>query len=128
MKARLEEGATLVTTNIVRAESHAPLLRRRGASVARRFFSAARAAPNVVIFSTAELEKEAEREWLARFTDQGFSLADAVGFTTTRRRSIHEALTLDRHFATACFIIADQTGALSPARGSHQRALSRWPN
>lgn len=108
LKARLQDGATLVTTNLVLAESHALLLRRIGGSVARTFLSAARAAPNVVIFSTADLEEEAEREWLARFTDQGFSLADAVSFTTMTRRSIHEALTLDRHFATAGFIVADQ--------------------
>jgi predicted nucleic acid-binding protein len=107
LKARLQDGVTLVTTNLVLAESHALLLRRIGGSVARTFLSAARAAPNTVIFSTADIEAEAEREWIARFTDQRFSLADAVSFTVMTRRSISEALTLDRHFATAGFIVPE---------------------
>lgn len=107
LKERLRDGVTLVTTNLVLAESHALLLRRIGRTVAQTFLSAARAAPNTVIFSTAELEEEAEREWLARFTDQPFSLADAVSFTVMTRRSISEALTLDRDFATAGFIVLE---------------------
>lgn len=107
LKGRLREGVTLVTTNLVLAESHALLLRRIGRTVAQTFLSAARAAPNTVIFSAAELEEEAEREWLTRFTDQSFSLADAVSFTVMTQRAISEALALDRHFTTAGFVIVE---------------------
>lgn len=106
-EARILGGATLVTTNLVLAETHALLLRRVGRAAAQAFLSAARAAPNTVVFSTADLEAEAEREWLARFADQPFSLADAVSFTVMTRRSISEALTLDRHFATAGFVMLE---------------------
>jgi predicted nucleic acid-binding protein len=60
----------------------------------------------VVVYSGSELEATAEREWLARFADQAFSLADAVSFCVMSNRGIHEALTLDHHFAVAGFIAA----------------------
>ena len=53
-----------------------------------------------------ELEEAAEEEWLGRFTDQDFSLTDAVSFTVMAERGIEEALTLDHHFATAGFALA----------------------
>lgn len=105
LRNRLEAGVTLVTTNLVLAESHALLMRRVGSEVARRYLTHVRAPPNVIVFSTPKLESAAETEWLARFADQDFSLADAVSFAVMSARGIREALTLDRHFATAGFAI-----------------------
>jgi len=104
LEARVHEGAGLVTTNLVLAESHALLMRRIDRRVARAFLAGARAAPNVVVHSTAELEAAAEADWLARYDDQDFSLTDAVSFAVMTKRGITEALTLDRHFATAGFV------------------------
>ena len=106
LRSRLGEGATLVMTNLVLAESHALIMRRIGRAEARAFLSGARAAPNVVVYSTSELEVTAEREWLARFTDQAFSLADAVSFSVMSDRGIREALTLDHRFTVAGFSAA----------------------
>jgi uncharacterized protein len=53
--------------------------------------------------STRELEDAAERDWLARYQDQDFSLADAVSFAVMRERRIKDVLSLDRHFAIAGF-------------------------
>lgn len=103
LRDRVEAGITLVTTNLVLAESHALLMRRVGSDVALTFLSGVRAPPNVVVYSTDELETAAETEWLARFADQDFSLADAVSFAVMSRRGIREALTLDGHFNTAGF-------------------------
>jgi uncharacterized protein len=103
LEARVRGGAMLVTTNLVLAESHALLMRRIDRRVARAFLAGARAAPNIVVHSTAELEAEAESRWLTRYDDQDFSLADAVSFAVMTRRGITEALTLDRHFTTAGF-------------------------
>ena len=59
--------------------------------------------PNIVVRSTRELEKAAERNWLARCDDQDFSFADAVSFAVMTERGIREALTLDPHFVVAGF-------------------------
>src|SRR5579872_2324549 len=61
--------------------------------------------PNEVVVSSAELEERAESDWLARYADQTFSLADAVSFQVMRERRIREALTLDGHFALAGFVM-----------------------
>lgn len=106
LRARVQDGWTLVTTNLVLAESHALIMGRIGRQVARTFLSAARAAPNVVVHSTAALEESADTDWIARFDDQDFSLADAVSFAVMTERGIAEALTRDRHFATAGFAVA----------------------
>lgn len=103
LRERIASAATLVTTNLVLAESHALIMRRIGRDVARGFLSRVRAAPHVIVYSDAELEAEAERNWLSPFDDQDFSLTDAVSFAVMTRREIPEALTLDRHFTTAGF-------------------------
>ena len=105
LESRVHDGAVLVTTNLVLAESHALLLRRIDRGVARAFLAGARAAPNVVVYSSSRLEAVAESDWLTRYDDQNFSLVDAVSFAVMTERGITEALTLDRHFATAGFVV-----------------------
>ncbi len=106
LRERITDGWTLVTTNLVLAESHALIMRRIGNEPALSFLLDVRAAPNIVEFSTPEREERAERDWLARYRDQAFSLTDAVSFTVMAERGIGEALALDRHFATAGFVLA----------------------
>jgi hypothetical protein len=101
---RVRDGDTLVTTNLVLAEAHALVMRRIDRRVARAFLAGARAAPNVVVHSTAELEAVAEARWLTRFDDQDFSLTDAVSFAVMAERGMTEALTLDKHFPVAGFV------------------------
>ena len=106
LRERITGGWTLVTTNLVLAESHALITRRIGKETALSFLLEVRAPPNIVELSTPEREELAERDWLARFSDQAFSLTDAVSFTVMAERRIGEALALDRHFATAGFLLA----------------------
>jgi len=103
LRARIEAGVTVVSTNLVLAESHALIMRRIGREVAHSFLSRARAAPNQVVYSSRELEERAEEGWLRRFDDQDVSLTDAVSFAIMVERGIGEALTLDRHFEIAGF-------------------------
>jgi predicted nucleic acid-binding protein len=42
---------------------------------------------------------------LARYSDQDFSLTDAVSFAVMRQRRIEEAFTFDNHFSTAGFVV-----------------------
>lgn len=103
LRARIEAGVTVVSTNLVLAESHALIMRRIGREVAHSFLTSARAAPNQVVYSSRELEERAEEGWLRRFDDQDVSLTDAVSFAVMTERGIGEALTLDRHFEIAGF-------------------------
>lgn len=104
LREQIDAGVRIVTTNLVLAESHALILRRIHRAAAPAFLAAVREPPNVVVFSTPELEAAAERDWLAAFEDQRFSLTDAVSFAVMTERGTDAALALDRHFRTAGFV------------------------
>ena len=101
----VRRGARIVTTNVVVGETHALLLRRAGRAAALAFVEAVRRPPNRVEYITAEREEEAIGRWLERFADQRFSLVDACSFAVMSELGIREALTLDRHFAVAGFVV-----------------------
>ena len=103
LRDRVGHGVRVVTTNLIVAETHALLLRRVGRGPAEAFARLVRGSPNLVAASTSELEAAALGEWIGRFDDQDFSLTDAVSVAVMAERGIKEALTLDRHFATAGF-------------------------
>lgn len=105
LRERVRRGARIVTTNVVVGETHALLLRRAGHAAALAFVEAVRRPPNRIEYITAEREEEAIDHWLARFADQDFSLADACSFAVMSELGIREALTLDRHFAVAGFVV-----------------------
>jgi len=103
LRERVTAGWRVVTTNLVVAETHALLLRRVGRGAALDFVREARREPLVVVDSTADLEREAIRDWLVPYDDQPFSLVDAVSFAVMTERGISDALALDRHFTVAGF-------------------------
>ena len=105
LRERVAHGVRVVTTNLIVAETHALLLRRVGRGPAEAFARVVRGSPNLVVASTADLEAAALDDWIARFDDQDFSLTDAVSFAVMAERGIREALTQDRHFATAGFVV-----------------------
>ena len=105
LRDRVSRGVRIVTTNLIVAETHALLLRRVGRGPAEAFARVVRASPNLVVSSTPQLEAAALDEWIGRFGDQDFSLTDAVSFAVMAERGIREALTQDRHFATAGFVV-----------------------
>lgn len=103
LRRRIQQGARIVTTNLVVAETHALLLRRTSQKVALTFVREVRRAPNIVVASSAEYEESAVADWLEKFDDQSFSFTDAVSFAVMADRGIREALALDHHFAVAGF-------------------------
>lgn len=107
LRSRVARGVRVVTTNLVVAETHALLMRRVGIDVARTFAKTVRLPPNVVAYATPERESEAMTGWLERYSDQDFSLTDAVSFVVMKESGIEEALALDHHFVTAGFRLAD---------------------
>lgn len=102
---RVRSRSRIVTTNLVIAEAHALLLVRTQRRAALAFLRAVRRPPNEIVTVTAELENRAITHWLERYDDQDFSLADAVSFEVMSERGVREALTLDRHFAAAGFVV-----------------------
>jgi len=110
LRERIGQGARIVTTNLVVAETHALLLRRAGQRAALAFLQAVRRAPNRIEYVTPEREEDAIRRWLERFSDQPFSLADACSFVVMTELGIREALTLDHHFAVAGFVALPASG------------------
>ena len=88
LRDRVRAGARVVTTNLVVAEMHALLLRRVGRETAMTFVRSVGESPNLVVASTADLERAAVRDWLEPFDDQTFSLTDAVSFAVMAERGI----------------------------------------
>ncbi len=94
----------LVTTGLVAGETHALLLRRRGAEAAATFVeSLLTSRLGHVVWTDATITRNALERWLRGFDDQLFTLVDAVSFEVMRREGIREAFTFDKDFERAGF-------------------------
>jgi predicted nucleic acid-binding protein len=97
-------GGRWVATTLVLAELHGHLLRRIDPVPARRVIDALLTDP---LFewhdATVELTRRAIERWIAGYSDQRFSLTDAVSFELMRVERVTRAFAFDRDFATAGF-------------------------
>lgn len=87
-------GLTPLLTNFIVAESHALLLSRLGAGIARdwllrQIWPVERITPE---------DEEKAREIIQRYTDKTFSYTDATSFAVMERLGIKEAFAFDPHF------------------------------
>ena len=97
-------GGQFVGTTLILAEFHSHLLYLRGPREARLAVAALLEDPvHEWLPVSSNLEREAVTTWLVRFSDQDFSLIDAVSFEVMRRNRVTHAFAFDRHFATAGF-------------------------
>jgi predicted nucleic acid-binding protein len=97
------DAFTLVTTNLVIAETYIIIRRTGGHAQAMRLLRSLRGSPRLQkVWSEAGLESQAE-EILERHSDQDFSFADAVSFVVMQERGIGQAFTFDNHFAILGF-------------------------
>ena len=100
----LGAGGQFVGTTLILAEFHSHLLYLRGTKEARVAVSALLEDPVHEWHAVSSaLEREAVTRWLARFSDQEFSLTDAVSFEIMQRSKVTHAFAFDRHFAIAGF-------------------------
>lgn len=98
------ERARLVVTDLILAELHLHLVRTAGPGRAAAHLETLKADPLLEeAFADRELQAAALADWLQRFPDQPFTLADAVSFAAMRALRIPAAFTFDRHFAVAGF-------------------------
>lgn len=100
----LSQQGRWIGTTLVLAELHAHLLRARGPGMARKHVKELLEDPSYEWKDApAHLVHDAIEAWVERFSDQQFSLTDAVSFEVMRREKIEAAFAFDRHFVTAGF-------------------------
>jgi hypothetical protein len=94
---------TLVTSNLVIAETYIVLLKELGHRAAMEFLGRIKASPRIMkVYSNESIETEAEHV-LGKYSDQDFSYADAVSFVIMNRQKIQRSFSFDNHFVTAGF-------------------------
>jgi len=99
-------GGQFVGTTLILAEFHSHLLYLRGPREARLAVAALLEDPvHEWLPVSSNLAREAVTRWLVRFSDQDFSLIDAVSFEVMRRNRVPHAFAFDRHFAIAGFTL-----------------------
>ena len=100
----LKNYKTLITNNLIVAESYIVLLKELGHKAAMQFLERIKASPRIsIVFSNENIEMEAQG-MLSKYADQDFSYTDAVCFAVRKRHGIKKAFSFDKHFATAGFI------------------------
>lgn len=94
---------TLITSNLVIAETYIVLLRELGHKAPIQFLEGIKASPRILkIYSNENYETEAEGI-LAKYRDQDFSYTDAVSFVIMKRQKMSKAFCFDKHFVAAGF-------------------------
>lgn len=99
LRALIERGAQLVTTNYVFAETYNTLLSRAGRWTAFEWGTDARSGSQVEFVRVDQELEESAWEILASHADKDWSYVDAVSFAVMERDGISTAFTFDEHFA-----------------------------
>ena len=100
----LKSSRSLITTNLVVAESYVIIMNELGHTAAVRFLDVVNGSPRIVkVYSNENIEREAE-DILRRYDDQDFSYCDSVSFTIMKQQKIKKAFSFDKHFQTMGFV------------------------
>lgn len=100
----LTAGGHYVGTTLILGELHSHLLYLRGPKEARAIVLQLLDDPvHQWVEVSARLQRDAVINWLARFSEQRFSLIDAVSFEVMRQARLRQAFAFDRHFEVAGF-------------------------
>jgi uncharacterized protein len=98
----LSSGGWYLGTTLILGELHSHLLYLRGPQEARAVLLHLLDDPVYMwVEVSASLARDAVANWLARFSDQRFSLIDAVSFEVMRRDGLSHAFAFDKHFEVA---------------------------
>jgi uncharacterized protein len=81
-------------TNYVEVDTHAPLVRKLGRSIAREWLQTG----GLPIVRVLPAEEDAARAILARRGDKDWTLCDAISFAVLYARRVGRAFTFDHHF------------------------------
>jgi uncharacterized protein len=100
-KRLLDNQVILVVTILVVAETQIWLRRRLGAEVASSFLNNINESPRIeIVFPDDALEKKA-KSILRQYSDQDFSLTDALSFAWMKAAGLSDVFAYDQHFVTA---------------------------
>ena len=104
----LKDFDSLITTNLVVAETYVLIRRNIGHQAAMIFLENVAGSPRIVkIYSDNILEETAE-DVLRKYHDHDFSFTDAVSFAVMKQLGIDEAFAFDRHFVAAGFVVVPE--------------------
>ncbi len=101
----LEKGAVLVTSNYILDESLTLIRMCLGIEAAERWWNMVAESPRCRVEWVTPEQMEKSISWFFRWRDQSFSFTDCTSFIVIRETGITDALTADRHFITAGFLI-----------------------
>ena len=105
-RRHMGSGGRFVGTVLILAELQARLLFRRGPREARRVLGDLLNDPaHEWVDAAVSLVQAAQNNWLERFADQRFTLADAVSFEVMRQERLTTAFAFDQDFVTAGFAL-----------------------
>ncbi len=94
---------TLITSNLVIAETYIVLLRELGHKAAIQFLERINASPRILKICSNENDETEAEGILAKYRGQDFSYTDAVSFVIMKRQKMSKAFRFDKHFAAAGF-------------------------
>ncbi len=101
----LLKSRSLITTNLVIAETYNLIHRALGHRAAIVFLENIAASPRIINVYSDRASEEAAQEILQKYDDQDFSYTDAVSFSIMKQYKISDAFSFDRHFSIAGFTI-----------------------
>lgn len=105
IRAALRQRHRLFTSNLVLAEVQRLLLFRAGPRPAAAALAKLSASPSLeLLFPDLATHAEAQA-YLAKFSDQAFSYTDAASFALMKAHRCDAALSFDRHFQVAGFVL-----------------------
>ena len=94
----IREGAELLTTNYVIAETHTLLLNRLGYSIALQVITELYRS-RTRIYRVKEAQERRALEIIRTYSDKEYSLVDAISFATMELFHLTQAFAFDHHFA-----------------------------
>lgn len=95
------ENAQVFITNFIKAETHALLLSRLGADLARRWLLGNR----WPVERATERDEDLADEIIARHRDKAYSYVDCVSFALMERLHVRHAFAFDVHFRQYGFTV-----------------------
>ena len=104
----IREGAELLTTNYIVAETHTLLLNRIGYATALQTIEELYKS-QTRIYRVREAEERRALNIIRAYADKEFSLVDAISFATMERFHLRQAFTFDHHFAQYGFSLLSAT-------------------
>jgi len=94
-----------VTSNHVRGETWTLLCARNGHTAAAGYLNGLAASPRIRVDHVNERLEQEALDWLLSHDEYVYSFVDATSFVLMRELGISEALTFDRDFAAAGFVV-----------------------